>query len=187
MRPGRPPLEELWHYLHEPAARGAGLSARFVAMLRRALSHYDVSLDAPGRALEVALLRLQKAHERAADQLGPVTGILERRLAAGGTPQGFAAADRELLGQLAELGQELSPALADLAREVQYRRFDQPALEEARATAYAQAESDLARLGAVRGEELERIVERLVACPHPLPAVLLSRTGAPPPAPGSPL
>src|ERR671930_1800031 len=162
MRPGRPPLEELWHYLHEPAARGAGLSARFVATLRRALSHYGVSLDAPGRALEVALLRLQKAHERAADQLAPVTGILERRLAAEGAPLGFAAPDaRELLGQLAELGQELSPALADLAREVQYRRFDQPALEEARATAYAQAESDLARLGAVRGEELERAVERL--------------------------
>ncbi len=88
----RPPLEELWRYLHGPERGAEGLSPGFVAALRRALSHYGLSLDEPGRALEIALLRMQKAYERADEQLPPVLAILERRLAAEGVPPGAAPA-----------------------------------------------------------------------------------------------
>ena len=116
-----PPLEELWRYLHEPEARGEGLSAPFLAQLRRALSHYGVSLDAPGGDLELALLRVQKAHERADAAVGPLLGILERRLALDALPPGIDPADaHDLADRLAALGQERFPAVADLARELRW-------------------------------------------------------------------
>ncbi|HEX9306370.1 MAG TPA: carboxyl transferase domain-containing protein [Anaeromyxobacter sp.] len=177
-----PPLEELWRYLHEPERRGAGLSATFVATLRRALAHYGLSLDEPGQALEVALLRMQKAYERAGEQLAPVLAILERRLAAEGLPPGGGPGSRAVLDALADVGEERFPSLADLARELRHRRFDQPALESARAAVYAQVEADLARLAASEGAEREAIVERLVEVAQPFATMLIGRTAlAPPP------
>ncbi len=171
----RPPLEELWRYLHEPERRGAGLSAPFVAKLRRALAHYGLSLDEPGRALEIALLRMQKAYERAEEQLPPVLAILERRLSGEGVPPGGDPGSRARLDALAEIGQERFPSLADLARELRYRRFDQPALEEARRGAYAQAEADLARLGEAEGDEREALIGRLVEFTPPFATLLVHR------------
>ncbi|HZZ83382.1 MAG TPA: carboxyl transferase domain-containing protein [Anaeromyxobacteraceae bacterium] len=174
---GRPPLEELWRYLHGPEERGEGLSPSFVAMLRRALQHYGLSLEEPGRALELALLRMQKSHERFEEQLPPVLALLERRL----EPRaGAGPGSRELLDRLSELGRERFPALADLAGEVRHRHYDQPALERARADAYAQSEADLARLHEVSGDEREALVDRLVECPHPLATLLVSRAAAAP-------
>ncbi len=153
---GRPPLEELWRYLHEPERQGAGLSPGFVAMLRRALSRYGVSMDAAGGELELALLRIQKAHDRVEEQLGAIVAILDRRLRGAGE-----GASREVLDRLVELGQERFPALADLAREVRYREFDQPALDRLRNEAYAQVDRDLAALATNSGEERESVVDRL--------------------------
>jgi acetyl/propionyl-CoA carboxylase alpha subunit/acetyl-CoA carboxylase carboxyltransferase component len=173
---GKPPLEELWRYLHEPEQRGAGLSPEFVEGLRRALSNYGVALEAPGRDLEGALLRIQKAHERAGEPLAPLLGILERRLASD-TP----ALDergpeiRRLLDRLTDLGRELHAPLADLARELRYRRFDQPAFEAARAAAYVQAEKDLAALATARNAEREAVIAGLVACAQPLATLLVER------------
>ncbi|BDG10879.1 carboxyl transferase domain-containing protein [Anaeromyxobacter paludicola] len=183
-REGPPPLEELWRYLHEPEERGEGLSPEFVAQLRRALAHYGLSLEEPGRALELALLRMQKSHERVEEQLPPVLALLERRLeppgVAGPAAAGFGS--RDLLDRLAEIGQERFPTLADLAGEARYRQFDQPALERARADAYVQSEADLARLHEVSGEERERLVDRLVECTHPLATTLVNRMAAAPPS-----
>ncbi len=181
-RSARPPLEELWRYLHEPEARGAGLSPGFVTMLRRALAHYGVSMDAPGRALELALLRMQKAHARADEQLNPILAILERRLTGDGPiPGSDGPEDRDLLDRLANLGRERFPALADLARELRYRWFDQPALERARAEAHHQAEADLALLAAAGDEGREPLIQRLVAGTQPLSTLLISHMAAAPP------
>jgi acetyl/propionyl-CoA carboxylase alpha subunit/acetyl-CoA carboxylase carboxyltransferase component len=169
----KPPLEELWRYLHEPEARGEGLGAAFVESLRRALFHYGLSLGVPGRALEVALLRMQKAYERAEAQLAPVLGILERWLAAPEAPA--ALAPRARLDRLAEVGQERFPALADLAREVRYRRHDQPGLDRVRTETYAQAERDLALLASAAGAEREALAERIVQCPQSIATLLVSR------------
>jgi len=172
----RPPLEEFWRYLHEPEAHGAGLSAGFVELLRSALGHYGVSMDAPGRALQLALLRIQKAHERVEEQLPIIAAVLERRLAVEGPPPGFSGPrSRQMLDRLADLGRERFAALADLAREIRYRRFDQPALEQGRAEAYAQAEQDLARLPTAAGAEREAIVDRLVESAPPLAAHLVAQ------------
>ncbi|WP_243337019.1 carboxyl transferase domain-containing protein [Anaeromyxobacter soli] len=168
-----PPLEALWRYLHEPEARGEGLGETFVGALRRALAHYGLSLDVPGRALEVALLRMQKAYERAEAQLAPVLAILERWLAAPEAPA--AVAPREQLDRLAAVGQERFPALADLAREVRYRRHDQPRLDRVRAEMTAQAEADLERLASEAGAAREALVERIVQCPQSIATMVVSR------------
>jgi len=170
-----PPLEELWRYLHEPESRGEGLSARFVAMLRRALAYYGVSMDSPGSALELALLRIQKARDRVGEQLAPILAILERRLAGGELSPASQEAWRDVLDRLAELGQERFPALADLAREVRYRSFDQPAFDRVRNATYARAEADVARLAVASGEERQGLVRRLVECPQSLITLFGSR------------
>ena len=180
---GKPPLEELWRYLHEPEQRGSGLSTEFVDGLRRALSHYGVALESPGPELENALLRIQKAHERASEPLGPVLGILERRLASQ-TPalDERGPETRRLLDRLTELGRELHAPLADLAGELRYQRFDQPLFERARAAAYVQVEKDLAALATAKNAEREAIVTRLVACAQPLATLLIERMSSAAPA-----
>jgi acetyl/propionyl-CoA carboxylase alpha subunit/acetyl-CoA carboxylase carboxyltransferase component len=172
----KPPLEELWRYLHEPEQRGEGLSADFVDGLRRALSHYGVALESPGADLETALLRIQKAHERASEPMVPILGILERRLASQ-TPalDERGPETRRLLDRLTELGRELHRPLADLASELRYQRFDQPLFEAARAAAYVQAEKDLAALATVKNAEREAVITRLVACAQPLATLLIER------------
>ncbi|HET7752991.1 MAG TPA: carboxyl transferase domain-containing protein [Anaeromyxobacteraceae bacterium] len=178
----KPALEEIWRFLHEPEKRGAGLAPAFVSMLERALSHYAVSLESPGRKLELALLRLQKAYERADDQVAPILGILDRRLTREGAEQGLSEADaRELVERLADIGQERYPAIADLARELRYRRFDQPVLNREHARIYEQAESDLDGLSTAPAHEREAIVARLVACPHPIATLLIGRMASSPP------
>ena len=180
---GKPPLEELWRYLHEPAAGGAGLSPDFVRLLTRALAHYGVSLESSERALSLALLRIQKAHDRADEQVAPILGLLERRLAED-PPRGLAGPGaRDLLDQLIALGNERFPPLADLAREVRYRRLDQPALERARQAAYAQAAADLKLLPEAVAHEREReeVIARLVEASQGMVALLASHmsTAAP--------
>ncbi|HTN51427.1 MAG TPA: carboxyl transferase domain-containing protein [Anaeromyxobacter sp.] len=175
----RPPIEELWLYLHEPGVLGPGLSPGFLAGLRRALAHHGVSVAVPGRALEIALLRIQKAHERAEEALGPILSILERRLRREGLPPTVSPGDaRATIDRLVEVGEERFPALADLARELRYRRFDEPALERVRAEIYAEAEAALARLAGGQGEAREAAVAWLVACPQPIVTLLLSRLAA---------
>jgi acetyl/propionyl-CoA carboxylase alpha subunit/acetyl-CoA carboxylase carboxyltransferase component len=172
----KPPLEELWRYLHEPEHRGEGLSPEFVEGLRRALSHYGVALESPGAELETALLRIQKAHERSGEPMVPILGILERRLASE-TPalDERGPETRRLLDRLTELGRELHRPLADLAGELRYQRFDQPLFEAARAAAYVQAEKDLAALGTVKNAERDAVINRLVACAQPLATLLIER------------
>jgi acetyl-CoA carboxylase carboxyltransferase component len=72
------------------------------------------------------------------------------------------------------VGQERFPALADLAREVRYRSFDQPALAQRRAEAAAQAERDLAHLAIAAAGERDAIVARLVESTQPLTTLLLA-------------
>jgi acetyl/propionyl-CoA carboxylase alpha subunit/acetyl-CoA carboxylase carboxyltransferase component len=174
-----PPLEELWRYLHEPEARGEGLSPSFIAMLRRSLAYFGVSMDAPGSALEAALLRIQKAHDRVGEQLAPIAAILERRLASEQLPPTTEQPWRDVLDRLADLGQERFPALADLARELRYRSFDQPAFERILDETYAQAEADLARLASAPAGERQAIIRRLVECPQPLITLFGSRMVGP--------
>lgn len=169
--------ESLFTYLRVLESRGEGLPRKFIDDLNTALSHYGVSSLKPNRKLKDALLWINRSHSRVDHQVPVVLFMLERHLAhLNGSVQ---TGDQDLLALLDRLiisSQGRYPAVADLAREVRYKRFDKPMLEAAREAAYNQAESDLDRLaaGATR-EERKGLMQSLVDCPQPLMTVLSKR------------
>jgi acetyl-CoA carboxylase carboxyltransferase component/biotin carboxyl carrier protein len=173
--------DHFFDYLRSLDAQGRGLPATFLAKLRRALSHYGVTGLERTPALEQALFRIYKTHLRVEQQLPAVMAILERRVEEAAQP----AADeelRELLGRIVAATERRFPAVADLAREVQYRSFHQPEFERARGAVYAEMEAHLASLAAnPGGQDREERIWRLVDCPQPM-QTFLSRLaqGAPP-------
>ena len=167
----------LFSYLRMLDMAGEGLPPAFAAALRRALAHYGVqSLDRSPR-LEESLLWIYKSHQRVQRQIPAVLQLLERRLQSIALfgprdAEGF----RALLDRMVSVTHELFPAVSDLAREVRYRCFDQPLLEQARERAYAQVAESLAYLAenphaADRRERMHALVE----CPQPLVRLLSSR------------
>ncbi|MFN7987598.1 MAG: biotin carboxylase N-terminal domain-containing protein [Thermoanaerobaculia bacterium] len=169
--------EYLLTYLRTYDTQTPELPGRFVERLGRAAAHYGVEGTAKGAALREALLWIWKSRQRAEHQVELVLAILERRLAhaeEGGLP---ASPDfRSLLDRLVTVAENRWPALGDVARELRYRVFDQPAFEEARRKTYAEMDEVLARLVADPGapERAER-VKALVDCPQPLQSLYLGR------------
>ena len=183
-RPAPDPLEALstgeylLTYVRTLDAEGAGLPARFLARLKRALLHYGVESLLPSPELEEALLCIFKARQRAERMIPAVLAILERRVALGGPVPGSDAGDRlrAVLDRIASLAENRYPALFDVVRDARYRIFDQPLFEEARRVVYAEMEGHLALLaagpaGAARGPH----VRALVDCAQPLEGLFSGR------------
>ncbi|RPJ84445.1 MAG: hypothetical protein EHM13_04250, partial [Acidobacteria bacterium] len=173
---GLSPEQYLLTYLRTVDSRGADLPGDFVALLRRALAHYEVRSLEPTPALRESLLWIFKSHHRADQQAVAVQAVLERRLAnldatGPGCPR-FAA----IVERIISVAQGRHSSLADLAREVHYRSFDRPAFERARASVYAEADRRLAALAMdPDGPDRASLVEALVECPQPLKKFLAPR------------
>jgi acetyl-CoA carboxylase carboxyltransferase component len=169
--------EYLFAYLRDVSAGGAALPEAFVERLRRALRHYGVSDLARTADLDEALFRICTAHEREESHAAAAFRLLERWLEA---PPAALAELGPRLGSLLERTvaetRQRHPALHDLAREVRYRHFERPLLEEARRCVFAEAETHLAALReAPAGPERDRRIAALVECPQPLTALLSGR------------
>jgi acetyl/propionyl-CoA carboxylase alpha subunit/acetyl-CoA carboxylase carboxyltransferase component len=166
---------DLHAYLRFPEQGAERLPAAFADQLRHALRHYGVASLDPGPMLAESLLWIYKAHRRADQQVPAITAILERRLE---HQDPLAAADpglRVLLDRLVAATRRRHPAVSDLAKEVRYRHFDQPLLEQARDLVYQQVLHHLAELDAdPDGSGRERRIAALVACPQPLKSLLTS-------------
>jgi acetyl/propionyl-CoA carboxylase alpha subunit/acetyl-CoA carboxylase carboxyltransferase component len=175
--PDRAAEEYLFTYLRAPDAGGAGLPDTFLTRLRRVLARYGVTGLDRTPALDAALLRIARAHDRADEQLPIVLGALDRRLAARGALAARLGDDfRARLDRLIAAGHGRFQALADLARECQYRYFDEPLFARARAAVYEEAETTVTRLaGLASPAERAPLVARLVDCPQPLVGVFLAR------------
>ena len=125
--------EYLLTYLRTYDTQTPDLPARFVDRLARAASHYGVEGTKKSTALREALLWIWKSRQRAEHQVEPVLAILERRLAAAEAGDASASpALRSLLDRLVAVAESRWPALGDVARDLRYRVFDQPAFEAAR-------------------------------------------------------
>ena len=173
----RSPREHLFAWLRSLDADAEGLPAAFTDQLRRALAHYGVeSLDRTPE-LEAACYRLFLSHERAATARPAVLAILDRRLQLAGTPAGRAGDDfREALDRLALVMEGRDAILADLAREVRFRCFDEPVIEAARASVYGEMERHLDALAADPGRaDRDERIAALVACARPLAPMLTHR------------
>ena len=164
-------------YLRNVEAPDPGLPAAFLDKLRRAVAHYGVKGLEPSAALRDALFWIWKARQRAEQQIPALIAILDHRLArALARSEEPDPAFLASLERLIDAAERRHPSLADVAREVRYRSFDQPLYERSRRRAYAQAEQDLERLRHDPAPpEPERLVEALVACPQPIFGLLASR------------
>ena len=122
---------------------------RFVASLQRALGRYGVESLERTPELERACHRLFLSHERADASRAAVTAILDHRLARSESLVGNVGDEfRAVLDRLIAATERRDHVVADLAREVRYRYYDEPVIEAAREQAYAAMEKHLHALGA---------------------------------------
>lgn len=165
----------LFSYLRMLDTHGEGLPREFVKALKRALAHYGITTLDRSPELEECLLWIYKSHQKAEQQIAPILGVLQRRLAA----QNTAPADqsfRTLLDRMVSITRELFPSVCDLARELRYRCFEQPSFELARKEIYAAMEEHLDYLAAhPEAPDVHQRTRALVDCPQPLASLLAGR------------
>jgi hypothetical protein len=164
-------------YLRLVETKGEDLPAYFVVALRRALSYYGIRTLDSTLALKESLLWICKSHARMDQQVSAILNILERRLKNIPAPEHATNGSfRTLLDRLTAITHDLYPALSDLASELRYRYFDQPAFENARTHVYDEAEEHLNFL-AVQPDSPERHVRirALIECPQLLAGLMAGR------------
>ncbi|MFN7955596.1 MAG: carboxyl transferase domain-containing protein [bacterium] len=169
--------EYLFTFVRSLDRAGRELPPAFQERLRRALAHYGCTSLAPAPALDDALVRIFKSRQRLEAQAQVVLRILEERLHRITELRALATDGfRGVLDDLIAVSQSASPAVADVAREVRFRFFDEPLFEAARAQVYAEMEDHLARLVAepAAADRAARIAA-LVHCPQPLVGVFANR------------
>ncbi len=183
--------EHLLTYLASLDPDRSQLPAGYRRRLLRALERYGVrSLDRTP-ALEEALLRMFRSFRRFEETAQVVTAILGSRLAKttvtanddavaaanDGSPD--LAADqalRTLLLRVAGAAELRQQTVADLARELRFRYFEEPVLELAFRTVYADTDRLLDALKEdPQGPQRGVWIEQVVSCPQPMRARLRQR------------
>src|SRR5580704_14230697 len=167
----------LFSYLRVLNSGGEELPAEFIQGLQRAVAHYGITnLDSSPELKEV-LLWIYKSHQKSEQQIAPILGLLQRRLAQ--SSDNLASADdafHTLLDRMISISRDLFPTLNDLARELRYRCFDQPFFEQARRQVYAAMEVHLEYLGQHPDAlDLSQRMRALVECPHPLASLFAGK------------
>ena len=169
--------EYLESYLQWLDPDRAGLSPGYRERLSRALTRYGVNGLARTPELEAAVVRLYRSIGRMRAITPMVVTILQRRLAAPpAVPETREAASelRARYDRLAEATQGRYQVVADLARDVRFRHFDEPVLETVMSGIYEEMDAHLAALrGDPAAADREEHVAALVACPQPLRGKLL--------------
>jgi acetyl/propionyl-CoA carboxylase alpha subunit/acetyl-CoA carboxylase carboxyltransferase component len=182
--PLQSPQEHLHAWLRSLDAEAEGLPPRFTAALQRALANYGIDNLERTPALEDACYRLFLSQQRAENARKAIVAILDRRLEDAGELVGHVGSEfREVLDRLATALEGRDPVVADLAREVRFRYFDEPVIAEARERVYARMEQHVAAL--VRRPErpdAEQLIGEIVDCPRPLASRLTVAMGSASPA-----
>ena len=169
----RAPQEYLLTFLRTLDRGTAQLPASFLSRLERAMARYGVTSLERSPALEEALVWLYRSFIGLDRLLPAVEAILERWLAAPAVVAATGADTRRFLIGLVTAAQGRYPTIADLARQVEFGAFEQPALEASRrqtASVMWQLLEDLAE-DPDRSDALEHM-DRLVECPQPLRLML---------------
>jgi acetyl-CoA carboxylase carboxyltransferase component/biotin carboxyl carrier protein len=167
--------EYLVAFLQWLDADRAGLPAEYRGQLQRALDRFAVPSLARTPELESALMWLFRSFARLAELAPVVSAILQRRMAnRDALAAEMGTVGRARLDRLAAAMQGRQQAIADLARDVRFHFFDEPAMEAAAAELRAEMAGHLAHLGR-RPDSPDRAerIARLVWCPHPIRTVLL--------------
>jgi len=182
--PLQSPQEHLHAWLRSLDADAEGLPPRFTATLQRALANYGIDSLERTPALEEACYRLFLSQQRAEIARTAIVAILDRRLEDADELVGHVGADfREVLDRLAVALEGRDPVVADLAREVRFRYFDEPVIAEARERVYAEMEKHVAALTSEPGRpDAGELITEIVDCPRPLAPRLTVAMGSASPA-----
>jgi acetyl/propionyl-CoA carboxylase alpha subunit/acetyl-CoA carboxylase carboxyltransferase component len=166
----------LYMYLRTLDSQAADLPPAFGEQLRTALLHYGVSTLEPTAQLRESLLALFKVNQRSEIQVPVVRAVLERRLAAAKDLAPGAPSFLNVVERLIASVQRRFPALADVARDVQYRYVEQPAFERVRSAVQTDMLGRLVRLALAPGApEAGEWMADLVECPQPLRTVVAAQ------------
>ncbi len=178
------PQEHLHAWLRSLDAEAEGLPPWFITALRRALAHYGIaSLERTPR-LEEAGYRLFLSQQRAEIARTAIVAILDRRLEDAEELVGHVGEEfREVLDRLAIALEGRDPVVADLAREVRFRYFDEPLIAASTERVYAAMEQNVAALTSRPDRpDAEALLTEIVECPRPLAPRLTVAMGAAGPA-----
>ncbi|GAA2018485.1 ATP-grasp domain-containing protein [Nakamurella flavida] len=168
------PREYFHTYLHSLDADREGLPGSFRQRLARVLAHYGVAEDETGDPLEEAVFRVFLALDRGADQIPVVTALLQRWLTVDAVlDEGVREEVGEVIERLIVATQLRYPVVGDLARNVRFRVFDRPLIEQARTEVYREIRAELGYLAANphAADHLERM-RTMENSPEPLIGVL---------------
>ena len=173
------PQEYLHAYLRSLDPKAERLPERFSTFLSRALAHYGVEGLERTPALEDACYRLFVSQQRADLANAAVLAILDRRLQhADALIDKIGPEFRDLLDRIESTAERRDPEIADLARQLRNRYYDQPLVAARRHEAYAEVEAHLAALA---GGARDGHVEAVVAAPQLLAPLLIRHMTDDPP------
>ncbi|HYL07023.1 MAG TPA: biotin carboxylase N-terminal domain-containing protein, partial [Candidatus Udaeobacter sp.] len=168
--------EHFLAYLRSIDSEGRGLPPGFISDLRAALGHYGVRRLKRTEDLDESVYAIARSHSNVEMQLPAIMAILERMIEESTTADQPDERLEAALSRMVTVVQRRFPAVADLAHELHYRRFDQKVFEEARARVYLDVEAHLAHLAAdPAADDRSRMMGELVACPQPLQNLLTVR------------
>ena len=140
------PQEYLHAFLRSLDAKAERLPERFVTLLRARARALRRGEPGPHAALEDACYRLFVSQERADLARAAVMAILEKRLErADELVRKTVGEFRGVLDRLELATERRDPVIADLARQLRNRYYDQPVIAERQAQAYAELERHLKR------------------------------------------
>lgn len=170
--------EYLLLYLKDVEGRGEALPAAFTGKLRDALAHYGIFDFEPTKALRESLVRIFKGRSNLEALVVPMMAIL----------QGWSDAHRALepradsalrarLTKLINATEGRYQSLNDLSREVRYRYFERPILQQVREQIYRQAEQLVMTTATASGSDRSAGVDWLVSCPQPLERFCMRHPG----------
>ncbi len=172
------PRESFHDYLRSLDVERADPPEEFRRLLTRLLGHYGV--DRPDRtpALEEAVFRIVLARQRAGSDVAVVTALLRQWLTEAPPHDDLRAPVGHALERLST--QSRFPAVADLARSLDFRWFTRPPLRRARAEAYAGVRRHLRYLDQhPDAADRDARIAEIVAVPEPLVRLLGGRLGRP--------
>ncbi|MGW6376514.1 ATP-binding protein [Rhodococcus sp. NPDC055112] len=167
------PREHFHSFLQSLDVDVHGMPDSFRAKLSRSLRHYDVNDLERTLELEEAVYRIFVAQQRMETQVPIVAGLLAQWLHDGRVSTDNYPALAEVLDRLVLATQLRYPVVGDVARNLQFRIFDEPAIRKAREQVYDGVRGSLQYLAERPGavDRAERI-DALVDTPEPLVGLL---------------
>ena len=143
--------------------------------LRAVLARYVATSQRSRPGLDEAALWMSRAVGRAGE-LAPVVTVILRRWLRHRNEFGHSGVLQELVDRLVVTTRSHRPAVSELARDVRFRIFDEPAYQRLAAHLYANANCQLDELESNPGRaDRGEAIGQLVQCPQPMRGLLLRR------------